>query len=196
MDIPATGTDALQSESTGGMMAKDFTEKAPDVPTDERALRRLRRHVEDGDLEDLGQRALPQVPRYLVTYMRSQTGTPIRSATIVTVTNQAIAPNLVTVSWFAGFSDNTVPVGVSSLRIPADFTQNFGSRNLPSQLTHVNSWPNPQLIYTEGRAIVSAGLPEIGVSARVYYTSGDQDEELLAITDSKVVVFSEGNLGD
>jgi hypothetical protein len=39
-------------------------------------------------------------------------------------------------------------------------------------------------------------LPQIGVSARVYYTSGDRDEELLAITDSKVVPFGKQNLGD
>jgi hypothetical protein len=48
----------------------------------------------------------------------------------------------------------------------------------------------------EGRAIVSSTLPEIGLSARVYYTAGDKDEELLAITDSKVVVFGRGNSGD
>jgi hypothetical protein len=34
------------------------------------------------------------------------------------------------------------------------------------------------------------------VSARVYYTSGDGDEQLLAISDSKVVVFDSGNIGD
>jgi hypothetical protein len=30
----------------------------------------------------------------------------------------------------------------------------------------------------------------------VYYTSGEDDEDLLAITDSKVVVFGKENLGD
>jgi hypothetical protein len=30
----------------------------------------------------------------------------------------------------------------------------------------------------------------------VYYTAGDKDEQLLAITDSKVVVFGAGNSGD
>jgi hypothetical protein len=102
----------------------------------------------------------------------------------------------VTVSWFVGFSDNSSPVGSSSFVIPPDFTVDFGSRNLPPELTVVNSVPNPELVFDEGRAIVSSRRPEIGVSARVYYTSGDRDEDLLAITDSKVVLFGKENLGD
>jgi hypothetical protein len=38
--------------------------------------------------------------------------------------------------------------------------------------------------------------PEIGVSARVIYTRGDKDSDLMAITDSKVVVFGKQNIGD
>ena len=91
------------------------------------------------------------------------------SSTIVTVTNQSTRPNLVTVSWFVGFSDNSSPVGSSSFIIPPDFTVDFGSRNLPSELTVVNSVPNPELVFDEGRAIVSSRRPEIGVSARSYY---------------------------
>ena len=63
-------------------------------------------------------------------------------------------------------------------------------------LTVVNAIPSPELTSDEGRAIVSSRLPEIGVSARLYYTSGDSDEQLLAISDSKVVVFGQGNHGD
>ena len=177
-------------------MVKEFTEKAPNVPTDPRALRRLQQHVELGELEELGAVALPGVARYLVTYMTSQTGGRVRSSTIVTVTNQSMRPNVVTVSWFKGLTDNSSPVGVSSLVIPPDFTVDFGTRDLPSELTLVNSLPNPQLVFDEGRGIVSSRSPEIGVSARVYYTSGDGDEQLLSITDSKVVLFSKENLGD
>jgi hypothetical protein len=128
--------------------------------------------------------------------MHSQTGGRVRSSTIVTVTNQSSRRNVVTVSWFKGFTDNSSPVGVSSFVIPPDFTVDFGTRNLPSELTVVNSLPSPELIFDEGRGIVSSRLPEIGVSARVYYTSGDGDEDLLAITDSKVVVFGKENVGD
>ena len=43
----------------------------------------------------------------------------------------------------------------------------------------------------------SGTLPErIGVSARVYYTTGGADEDLAAISDSKIVPFGKGNRGD
>jgi hypothetical protein len=80
--------------------------------------------------------------------------------------------------------------------IPPDFTIDFATRNLPDALTVTNSVPNPELTFDEGRAIVSSRLPQIGVSSRIYYTAGDGDEELLAITDSKVVRFGQGNKGD
>jgi hypothetical protein len=51
-------------------------------------------------------------------------------------------------------------------------------------------------VFDEGRAIVSSSRKEIAVPARVYYTRDDSDLDLLAITDSKVVRFGEGNLGD
>ena len=98
-------------------------------------------------------------------------------------------------SWFAGFSDNSSPAGTASMIIPPDFQVDFGSRALPSELTVVNALPSPELTFDEGRAIVSSRLPEIGVSARLYYTSGEQDDQLLAITDSSVVVFGQGNHG-
>jgi hypothetical protein len=177
-------------------MTRPFTDKAPNVPTDDRALRRLHRHVEIGDLEEMSVAGLAGRPRYLVTYMNSQTGGRVRSATVVTVTNQAPRPNVVTVTWFKGFSDNTSPIGTTTLSLPPDFTADFGSRDLPGELTVVNAVCNPELTFDEGRAIVSSGLAEIGVSSRVYYTSGDRDEGLHAITDSKIVRFGGPNAGD
>jgi hypothetical protein len=177
-------------------MTNDFTKEGPNVPTDPRALRRLERLIELGELEELPVAALPSVPRYLVTYMNSQTGGRVRSATVVSVTNQSEKPNRVSVSYFKGFTDNTAPVGVTSVAIPPDFTIDFSSRNLPGELTVCNSVCNPELFFDEGRAIVSSRLPEIGVSSRVYYTADDRDLELLSITDSKVVGFGGGNAGD
>jgi hypothetical protein len=177
-------------------MTDDFTAKAPNVPTEPRALRRLQRHVELGDLEELSRSDFPGVPRYLITFMNSQTAGRVRSATVVSVTNQSSQTNRISVSYFKGFSDNSSPVGVTTFSIPPDFTVDFASRNLPGELTVVNSVPNPELVSDEGRAIVSSLYPEIGVSSRVYYTSGDRDEELLSITDSNVVVFGKGNQGD
>ena len=176
-------------------MNKPLDEASPNVPADPRALAQLRRHIELGEFEEVSA-ALPATPRYLVTFMRSQTGVPIRSATIVSVTNQSPRPNLVTVSWFRGFTSNSSPVGTATMIIPPDFQVDFGSRDLPGELTVVNVLPAAPLIFDEGRAIVSSRLPEIGVSARLYYTSGDSDEQLLAISDSKVVVFGQGNHGD
>ena len=97
---------------------------------------------------------------------------------------------------FIGFSDNTSPVGATAFAIPPDFTVDFSSRNLPSELTVCNSVCSPELVFDEGRAIVSSMFPEIGVSSRVYYTAGERDKDLLSITDSKVVAFGKGNRGD
>ena len=181
----------------GGAGSTQFTRKAPNVPTDPRALKQLERHIELGEIEELEPVAgLPSHPRYLVTYMNSQTGGRVRSATVVTVTNQSEKPNLVTVSYFKGFSNNTSPVGSTSFLIPPDFTVDFSSRDLPGELTTCNSICNPELVFDEGRAIVSSKRPEIGVSSRVYYTRGDDDLDLLSITDSKVVRFGQGNKGD
>ena len=174
-----------------------LNKKDPNVPTDPRALARLERQIEFGELEELDARtAIPSTPRYLVTYMNSQTGGRIRSATVVTVTNQSDKINRVFVSYFKGFSDNSSPVGATAFAIPPDFTVDFASRNLPAEITTCNSVCNPELVFDEGRAIVSSMWPEIGVSSRVYYTAGDRDTELLSITDSKIVVFKKGNRGD
>jgi hypothetical protein len=179
-------------------MARELLTEGPHVPTGERELARLKTAIEFGELEDLGPIAhVPAVPRYLVTYMNSQTqNDSLRSATVVSVTNQSTRPNRVVVSFFKGFSDDTSPVGVASLSIPPQFTVDFGSRNLPPELCTVNAVPTTELTFDEGRAIVSSLLPEIGVSARVYYTAGDRDERLLALTDSKVVAYGRRNRGD
>lgn len=176
-------------------MTNGIDKEGQDVPTDPRALRRLERQIESGWIEEIPGAALGH-PRYLVTYMLSNSRGRIRSATVVSVTNQSPSTNHVSVSWFAGLGDNLTPSHVTSLAIPPDFTVEFGTRKLPPVLTKVNSVCNPELDLIEGRAIVSSTLPEIGLSARVYYTAGDDDLELLAITDSKVVVLGQGNSGD
>lgn len=179
-------------------MNGELLRKGPNVPTEERALARLRRAIELGELEQLPiVPFIPSVPRYLVTYMNSQTAnTALRSATVVSVTNQSNLTNRVFVAFFKGFTDDSSPVGTAAFAIPPQFTVDFGSRNLPGELTVTNSVPSPELTFNEGRAIVSSMWPQIGVSARVYYTAGDRDERLIAITDSKVVVYGAANNGD
>ena len=177
-------------------MAYQIDRKTDYWPTDPEAINRLERHIEFGELAQLSPIAIAGTPRYLVTYMKSNTSGPTRTGTVVTVTNQAPHINRVFVYYYRGFSNNSSPDCVSALAIPPDFTVDFGSRNLPSLLTTLNSVCNPELTFHEGRVIVSSMFPEIGVSSRVYYTRGDDDDELLAITDSKLVRFGGGNQGD
>ena len=179
-------------------MENELIRKGPHVPTEKRALERLQRAVELRELEELPRiLGIPNVPRYLVTYMNSQTANDaMRSATVVSVTNQSNLINRVFVTFFKGFTDDSSPVGTAAFAIPPQFTIDFASRHLPGELTVTNAVPNPELTFDEGRAIVSSMWPEIGVSARVYYTAGDRDERLHAITDSKVVVYSKSNSGD
>ena len=179
-------------------MSNELIREGPHVPTEKRALARLKRAVELGELEELTIVAgIHCVPRYLVTYMNSQTANDaMRSATVVSVTNQSDQTNLVCVTFYRGFQDDAVGVGTAVFAIPSQFTVDFASRRLPGELTVTNAVPNPELTFDEGRAVVSSRRREICVSARVYYTAGDDDERLHAITDSKVVVYGRRNRGD
>jgi hypothetical protein len=179
-------------------MSKELITKGPNVPTEKRALARLERAIELGELEDLGGLpAIPGTPRYLVTYMNSQTrNEAMRSATVVSITNQSRLTNRVWVSFFKGFTDDSSSVATVGFAIPPQYTVDFASRSLPGELTVTNAVANPELTFDEGRAVVSSMWPEIGVSARVIYTAGDNDERLHAITDSKVVRYGNRNRGD
>ena len=72
-----------------------YRREAPHIPTEERALARLQLAVERGELQELptlaGIRGIQGVlPRYLVTYMNSQTtNNAMRAATVVSVSNRA-----------------------------------------------------------------------------------------------------------
>ena len=178
-------------------MTEERLQKGPHIPTEKRAVARLQLAKELHELGTVPGIALLCVPRYLVTYMNSQTrNNAMRSATVVSVTNQSDSTNLVRVTFYKGFQDDTSPVGTASYSIPPQFTVDFASRHLPLEVTCTNAVPDPQLTYDEGRAIVSSSRKEIGVSARVYYTAGEEDETLHAVTDSKVVVYGQGNSGD
>ena len=56
-------------------MARELLGKGPHVPADPRAVKRLEQAIQLGQLEDFdGLIFVRNVPRYLVTYMNSQTG--------------------------------------------------------------------------------------------------------------------------
>jgi hypothetical protein len=162
----------------------------------------------DGADEAEGEQPRPHAPdeqtskRYLVTYMNSQTGTAIRSATVVTVTNQSGGTCGVKVDWFKGFA--TAPECTTSFVLDNELTTDFCSRFLPDPITVCNATCAPELTFDEGRAVVSSttkkeGGPDcsaIAVSARVYYTTGEGDDAIAAISDSKIVKVGQGNRGD
>ncbi|MBK6904529.1 MAG: hypothetical protein IPH04_17435 [Saprospirales bacterium] len=177
-------------------MKSKFNQKAPNWPTDAPSIKSLERLIELGEI---GQFEFPILPwpfpvgRYLVTFMSSNTSGRVRSGTVVSVTNQSRNSNRVVVSFFRGFSNSPE---TCTFTIPAGMTADFATRDLPNDLTVANALPTPELTFHEGRAIVSSVHPEIAVSSRVYYTSGANDEQLLAISDSKIVAIGEGNRGD
>ena len=138
--------------------------------------------------------------RYVVTYTRSQTGEEIRSATAVTVVNQSSAGCIVEVAWFGELGEL---LGSSSLDVPPRSAFQFCSRNLPNSITRCDRLSSPELnsaTPVQGKAIVSStegpDCSRIAIEARVYYTTGDHDTAISAISNSKVVFIDEGNLGD
>src|SRR5262249_38288062 len=130
------------------------------------------------------------VDRYLVTYMNSQTGNAIRSATVVTVTNQSSRSCAVQIEWFRGFTPNT-PACTTTAVIDPGVTEDFCSRNLPGAITACNIICDPELTFDEGKAIVSssenASCGLIGVEARVYYTTGEGDTGVSGISNPKII---------
>jgi hypothetical protein len=143
-------------------------------------------------------------PRYVVTFIKSNNpnNAPIRSATVVTVVNQSKdhACN-VQVEWFGDLSPST-PACTLTATLNPGIVRQFCSRFLPATITNCVS---SEFICTQagslpqGKAIVSSttgfDCSLIAVDARVYYTTPG-DTAISAISNSKVVFFGEGNLGD
>jgi hypothetical protein len=142
-----------------------------------------------------------ETPRYVITYIRSQTGTGIRSATAITVINQSSRSCEVQVGWF--LSSIFSPIGISSVLVSGGTGVQFCSRSLPNSITRCNSTSNPELdseTEVQGRAIVFSSdefeCSLLAIDARVYYTTGDRDTAISAISNPKIVFYGEGNLGD
>jgi hypothetical protein len=147
---------------------------------------------------------LAQEARYLVTYVSSSTHTAIRSATVVTVVNQSDRACGVEVEWFVSPNPAT-PVCTRNILVDPGQAVQFCSRPLPNSITADCEvcLDQPLTSQNQGKAIVSSsiGFPcsLIAVEARVYYTTGSEkegDTAISAISNSKVVFFGEGNLGD
>jgi hypothetical protein len=144
-------------------------------------------------------------PRFLVTHVRSRTGTGLDSATAVTVVNQSSQACSVQVAWLRANQPDVPLCTLGPFNVSPGFARTFCSRRLPAgTITECNSAcgqpPNadPALQVNSGKAIVSSSAgfdcSLIAVEARVYYTTPN-DASILAISNSKILFFGEGNLG-
>jgi hypothetical protein len=126
-------------------------------------------------------------PRYLVTFIKSRTTDPIRTATAVSVTNNVNSGRTcgVSVEWFRGFE--STPACTTTFSLEAGFQTDFCSRGIPDALTTCNSTCAPELTFHEGKAVVKSDCKQLGVSARVYYTTEATDSAVTAISDSGIV---------
>jgi len=106
----------------------------------------------------------------------------------------------VKVDWFAGFIPDT-PECTTSVVVDPGVTHDFCSRDLLSNITSCNSICDPELSFTEGKAMVSSdartNCGRIGVDSRVYYTTGEtSDTGVAAVSNPKIVRADRGNRGD
>jgi hypothetical protein len=143
-----------------------------------------------------------QTARYIVTYAKSNTQTTaLRTATVVSVTNQGTASCTVSVQFLTGVGGGVA--GTASAVVGVGSTLDFCSRPVPSGVTTCNALSVPSLVFFEGRAQVNSSTSttlnncqRIALSGRVYYTPSTADSPVSAITDSNIVRFNQGNAGD
>jgi hypothetical protein len=199
--LPAAAQQQQQQPPQQQQEQQSQQREGPKWPQDPQARRRLERQLETGELGPLPAPVLAGVT-YLVTFMSSDTTFPLRSATMITVTNSLNNQSCqATVHYFRGLDNSGSASCSSSYNIPPDLTVDFCSRIMPLGLhPQCDAFCWPQLTDDVGRAWVMATCDNIGVSARVYYTQ--DDDELRGISDSKIVrvigegVFWGGNIGD
>jgi hypothetical protein len=150
------------------------------------------------------------VPRYRVTYIKSQTtGRPsdTRSATVITVVNQHSSSCSARVEWFN--QDGTSACSSAAVPLNAGEAVQFCSRTLPGGISACNNVALCRLpsnisgtaVVYSSPLVVQGGCNRIAVEARVYYlgtnaagTAGDTP--VTAISNSRVVFIGEANLGD
>ena len=134
--------------------------------------------------------AEPGIKRYLVAYASSITNAP-RTASAITLVNDAGADCAVTVDFFTGFGPTT-PVCSLTAVIPGGFAYDFCTRDLPVNITTCNATCATPLTYFEGKAVISTGgspaCQKLAVNARQYYTTGTTGDTGVAGVNSVTVV--------
>lgn len=144
-----------------------------------------------GGLSASGARAAEAgIKRYLVTYASSITKVP-RTASAITLVNDAGADCAVTVDFFTGFAPTTPACSLTAV-IPGGFAYDFCTRDLPVNITTCNATCAAPLIYFEGKAVIytdsSPACRKIAVNARQYYTTGTTSDSGVAGVNSVTVV--------
>ena len=146
---------------------------------------------------------LPEVPsghtaRYLVTYMTSDTTAGYRSATVVTVTNNSSVTCGISADWM--YQSGTTLLCTNNLSIAPGNSADFCSRGLHGSITTCNA--TCSLNFHEGKVRVASqadpagACANIGVHARVYYTTGTTtDAGVAAVSDPTIVRIGQGNQG-
>ena len=146
--------------------------------------------------------AAPQLPaghvaRYRLTYMKSSTTTAIRSATVVSITNQSQGTCVTSVDWRFGFGSATC---TTTLSLGRGQTGEHCSRPLPGAIATCNATCSPALDSIEGNAAIGSNnvtdCDRIGVDARLYYTTGTNDTAVSAVSNPNIVKRGLGNNGD
>jgi len=140
--------------------------------------------------------------RYRVGYMKSRAGSAPRSATVVTVVNEANVSCTISVDWRLGFSE-TGPGGVICTTTFANLARGqsveFCTRAVPEGIATCNSVCSPELTFEEGNAVIGSttgtACGKLTVGARTFYF-GATDAELTAISDSAVTKFGVGTVGN
>lgn len=137
------------------------------------------------------------IARYRVTYMKSSTATPLRSGTVVSITNHGAAACATSVDWFIGFGGVAC---TTALTLGPGQTGEHCSRTLPASIVGCNATCAPVLANQEGSALVGAAnvaaCSALAISARTHFTTGTNDENLSSTTDAKVVRAGGTNNGD
>lgn len=139
---------------------------------------------------------------FRIGYMRSETGGAIRSATVVSVTNDSSQACPIYIDWRKGFASRTsspVMCGLYFATLQPGDTADLCSRVLPGSVTACNAACQPPLTFVEGSAIVGStddpACAALTVSARTYYF-GATDTAIIGITEPAVTRIGSGSRGD
>ena len=137
---------------------------------------------------------------FLIPYMKSHSGTPDPSATVISLTNVGGTTACATsVAWNIGFGSTSCTTILSLAGgVKVGDTGEHCSRTVPGDVASCNATCSPGLGFIEGKAIVgttSACVNRIAVDARLYHLQVN-DGPTTGVASLKVVRLPYGNKGD